>query len=103
MTSRFYYIVCSIKESNDLSIMSIDKLQSSLLIHEQRMQDQKEEEHALNIINSKKTGGRYEYRTKGKERVRGGLEEGVEKRVGNHITKPNMNALVEIEMLTMQN
>ena len=58
MTLKFNYVVCSIEESNDLSIMTIDELQSSLLVHEQRMQGQKEEEHALNIINSEKSGGR---------------------------------------------
>ena len=37
MTLKFNYVVCSIEESNDLSTMTIDELQSSLLIHEQRM------------------------------------------------------------------
>ena len=41
MTSKFNYVVCSIEESNDSSTMSIDELQSSLLVHEQRMQGQK--------------------------------------------------------------
>ena len=73
MTSKFNYVVCSIEESNDPSIMSIDELQSSLLVHEQMMQGQKEEEHALNITNSnlEKTGRRYENRSDGRERFRG--------------------------------
>lgn len=37
MTSRFDYVVCSIEESNNLDILTIDELQSSLLVHEQRM------------------------------------------------------------------
>jgi len=37
MTSKFNYVVCSIEESNNLDTMTIDELQSSLLIHEQRM------------------------------------------------------------------
>lgn len=37
MTSRFNYVVCSIEESNDVTALSIDELQSSLLVHEQRM------------------------------------------------------------------
>lgn len=75
MTSKFNYVVCSIEESNDSSTMSIDELQSSLLVHEQRMQGQKEEEQALNITNSEKMGRRIEYRTEGKERFRGGFRE----------------------------
>jgi len=37
MVSKFDYVVCSIEESNNLDTMTIDKLQSSLLVHEQRM------------------------------------------------------------------
>jgi hypothetical protein len=37
MTSRFNYIVCSIEESNDDTTLTIDELQRSLLVHEQRM------------------------------------------------------------------
>jgi len=35
MTKKFNYVVCSIEESKDTNIMSIDELQSSLLVHEQ--------------------------------------------------------------------
>ncbi|XP_021830061.1 uncharacterized protein LOC110770270 [Prunus avium] len=58
MTLKFNYVVCLIEESNDLSTMTIDELQSSLLVHEQRMQGHKEEEHALNITNAEKNEGR---------------------------------------------
>ncbi|RVW93398.1 hypothetical protein CK203_035133 [Vitis vinifera] len=37
MTPRFNYVVCSIEESNNVDTMTIDELQSSLLVHEQRM------------------------------------------------------------------
>jgi hypothetical protein len=37
MTRKFDYVVCSIEESNDIDSVSIDELQSSLLVHEQRM------------------------------------------------------------------
>lgn len=49
VTSKFNYVVCSIEESKDTSILSIDELQSSLLVHEQRMNKDSvvEEAHAL--------------------------------------------------------
>ena len=37
MTTRFDYVVCSIEESNNVITMTIDQLQSSLMVHEQRM------------------------------------------------------------------
>jgi len=37
MTSRFDYVMCSIEESNNLDELTVDELQSSLLVHEQRM------------------------------------------------------------------
>jgi hypothetical protein len=37
MTSKFNYVVCSIEESNDVTTLTIDEVQSSLLVHEQRM------------------------------------------------------------------
>ncbi|CAL2258075.1 unnamed protein product [Prunus armeniaca] len=47
MTSKYDYVVCSIEESNDLDILSIDELQSSLLVHEQRMSRHVVDEQAL--------------------------------------------------------
>lgn len=66
MTPRFNYVVCSIEESNDLTTMSIDELQSSLLVHEQRMRGHLEEEHALKISSN-------EHRFEGRGRARGGF------------------------------
>lgn len=37
LTSKFNYVVCSIEESNNLSILTIDELHGSFLVHEQRM------------------------------------------------------------------
>lgn len=37
MTPKFNYVACSIEESNKLTTMSINELQNSLLVHEQRM------------------------------------------------------------------
>ncbi|RVW63624.1 Retrovirus-related Pol polyprotein from transposon TNT 1-94 [Vitis vinifera] len=47
MTSRFDYVVCSVEESNDLDTLTIDELQSSLLVHEQRMNGHGRDEQAL--------------------------------------------------------
>lgn len=34
MTMKFDYVVCSIEESKDIDVLSLDELQSSLLVHE---------------------------------------------------------------------
>jgi RNase H-fold protein (predicted Holliday junction resolvase) len=47
LTSRFNFVVCSIEESNDVTAMTVDELQSSVLVHEQRMKHQKKEEQVL--------------------------------------------------------
>ncbi|CAL8163878.1 unnamed protein product [Prunus armeniaca] len=47
MISKFDYVVCSIEESNDIDSLSTDELQSSLLVHEQRMNSHAVEELAL--------------------------------------------------------
>ncbi|CAL8169006.1 unnamed protein product [Prunus armeniaca] len=49
MTRKFDYVVCSIEESNDIDSLSIDVLQSSLLVHEQRMTSYVMEEQALKV------------------------------------------------------
>ena len=58
MTPKFDYVVCSIKESKDIDTLTIDELQSSLLVHEQRMSSHEEEEHALKITHGDQSGGR---------------------------------------------
>ena len=50
MTPKFDYNVCSIEESKDTTILTIDELQSNLLVHEQRMSSHVEEEHALRSL-----------------------------------------------------
>ncbi|MCI20020.1 retrovirus-related Pol polyprotein from transposon TNT 1-94, partial [Trifolium medium] len=59
MTPKFNYVVCSIEESNDVTAMSIDELQSSLLVQEQRLKSQveKEDEQALKITGFGRGGG----------------------------------------------
>ena len=57
MTPKFNYVVCSIEESNDIDTLSIDLLQSSLLVHEQRMSVPMIEEQALKVTFEDRAGG----------------------------------------------
>ncbi|KAH7521724.1 hypothetical protein FEM48_Zijuj07G0063000 [Ziziphus jujuba var. spinosa] len=47
MTVKFNFVVCSIKESKDIDTLSIDELQNSLLLHEQKLSKQDQEEQVL--------------------------------------------------------
>lgn len=47
----------SIEESKDTSMLSIDELQSSLLVHEQRMSNPVHEEHALKVTHGNQYAG----------------------------------------------
>jgi hypothetical protein len=59
-TSEFNYVVCSIEESNDVTTLTIDELQSSLLVHEQIMNgtQEKDDEQALKMTNGGRGYGR---------------------------------------------
>ncbi|MCH80483.1 hypothetical protein A2U01_0001252 [Trifolium medium] len=59
MPSKFNYVGCSIEESNDVTTLSIDELQSSL-VHEQIMKGQQDynEEQALKVSNVGRGRGR---------------------------------------------
>lgn len=57
MSKKFNYVVCSIEKANDVTTLSIDELQSSLMVHEQRMEGPKEEEHALKVSNAGRSQG----------------------------------------------
>jgi hypothetical protein len=75
MTPKFDYVVCAIEESNDVETMSIDELQSSLLVHEQRMNyHTAAEEHALKVTyedHSRGKGrGRNVFKGRGRGRIR---------------------------------
>ncbi|GJR16118.1 retrovirus-related pol polyprotein from transposon TNT 1-94 [Tanacetum coccineum] len=67
LSPKFNYVVCSIKESNNLETMTIDELHGSLLIHEQRMLGQQEEEQVLKVA----TGSNYRGRGRGRGNYRG--------------------------------
>ncbi|XP_049382685.1 uncharacterized protein LOC125847019 [Solanum stenotomum] len=49
MSSKFNYVVCSTEESKETNELSINELQSSLLIHEQKMNRQTSKEQALQL------------------------------------------------------
>lgn len=57
MPSKFNYVAC-IEHSNNVTTFSLDALQSSLIVKEQRMKGKKEEEQALKIMKAGRTGGR---------------------------------------------
>ncbi|KAK3003670.1 hypothetical protein RJ639_018271 [Escallonia herrerae] len=73
LTTKFDYVVCSIEESKDIDALSLDELQSSLLVHEQKMNRSSAiEEQALKTstyIHSSNSRGRG--RGKGRGRGRG--------------------------------
>jgi hypothetical protein len=75
MTQKFNYVVCSIEESNDVTTLSIDELQSSLLVHEQRMQGPKDytDEQALKVSNASRGRGRGASRGRGTNITNSGI------------------------------
>ncbi|KAI3474406.1 hypothetical protein Pfo_029267 [Paulownia fortunei] len=52
MTPKFNFVVCSIEESNDIDELSLDELQSSLLVHEHKLNQQEKDEQALKVSTS---------------------------------------------------
>ncbi|TXG65249.1 hypothetical protein EZV62_006524 [Acer yangbiense] len=63
LSDKFNYIVCSIEESKDIDRLSIDELQSSLVVHEQKFHRHNGEEQALKVT--------FEDRAEGRGRGRG--------------------------------
>lgn len=49
MAEKYNYVVCAIEEANNMETRSIDELQGSLLIHEQKMKMHKEEDQVLKV------------------------------------------------------
>ncbi|XP_015572686.2 uncharacterized protein LOC107260974 [Ricinus communis] len=85
MTPDFNYVVCAIEEAKDTSLLSIDELQSSLLVHEQRMKKKSslEEIQALKISSGEQFGG------KGRGR---GSSRGEGEEAAKHLTDLPLNA-----------
>ncbi|KAL4295748.1 hypothetical protein GQ457_12G010900 [Hibiscus cannabinus] len=71
MTSKFNYVVCSIEEAQDTTDLSIDELQSSLLVHEQKMLNPEEEQAIKVTYGDSSTRGRGHGRYRGRGRRRG--------------------------------
>ncbi|KAI9160606.1 hypothetical protein LWI28_009895 [Acer negundo] len=75
LTDKFNYIVCSIEESKDIDNLSIDELQNSLIVHEQKFHKHDREEQALKVTHEDRSGGRRRgqgsFRGRGRGRVRG--------------------------------
>ncbi|XP_062010136.1 uncharacterized protein LOC133726576 [Rosa rugosa] len=58
LTERFNYIMCTIEESTDIDRLTVDQLQSSLLVHEQKFRKAGGDEQALKVSYEDKIGGR---------------------------------------------
>ncbi|RDX70958.1 hypothetical protein CR513_49745, partial [Mucuna pruriens] len=69
LTARFTYVVVSIEESQDTEAMSIDELQSSLVIHEQKFKRVNQDDEQVLALESNRGRGKGSYR--GCERGRG--------------------------------
>ncbi|KAL5568144.1 hypothetical protein UlMin_024719 [Ulmus minor] len=57
LTAKFNYVVYVIEESKDIDTLSIDELQSSLVVHEQKIVQQDKEEQALQAATHLKGSG----------------------------------------------
>lgn len=71
LTEKFDYVVCSIEESKDIDSLTIDELQSSLIVHEQKFRRHNDEEQALKVTyEGGNSRGRGSYRGRGRGRGR---------------------------------
>ena len=71
LTEKFNYIVCSIEESKDIDQLSVDELQSLLIVHEQKFYKRNGEEQALKVTFEDRVGGRGRGRNAFRGRGRG--------------------------------
>ena len=87
MTPKFNFVVCSIEESNDIDELSIDELQSSLLIHKHKINQQEKEEQALKALienHSTLRGDKGQGRGRSKRRGRGNNDRGNQQQQHQH-------------------
>ncbi|GAU31303.1 hypothetical protein TSUD_315120 [Trifolium subterraneum] len=73
MQPKFNHVVCSIEVSCDVTSLSVEELQSSLIVHEQRMKGQEAhvEEQALKVTSGGRGNGRGRGRNSSRGRGRG--------------------------------
>ncbi|GAU14528.1 hypothetical protein TSUD_250700 [Trifolium subterraneum] len=76
LPAKFNFVVCSIEQLNDVTTLSIDELQSSLIVQEQRLKSQQisHEEQALKAANGGRGSGAS--RGRGRSSSRGGRGRG---------------------------
>ncbi|XP_043809754.1 uncharacterized protein LOC122723070 [Manihot esculenta] len=69
LAEKFNYIVCSIEESKDIDSLSVDALQSSLLVHEQKFRKNGGEEQALKVsYDEKGSRGHFQYKCSSRDK-----------------------------------
>ncbi|XP_050889776.1 uncharacterized protein LOC127095076 [Lathyrus oleraceus] len=73
LTNKWDYIVCSIVETKYIYQLSVDALQSSLLVHEQKFKVSGEDEHDLKVIHEESYGGK----GRGRSTFQGGRGQGI--------------------------
>ncbi|CAA7016056.1 unnamed protein product [Microthlaspi erraticum] len=74
LVEKFTYVVCAIEESNDIKHMTVDGLQSSLMVHEQNLSRHAGEERALKVEGQWNSYGRGRGNSPTRGRGRGGYQ-----------------------------
>ena len=82
MLRKFNFVICSIEESKDLDTLSLDELQNSLMVHEQKSVQQDVEEQALQVTTTSKDSRRRKSKWKGRNSEK--TEEGNREQNGQH-------------------
>ncbi|KAL8106255.1 hypothetical protein AgCh_029879 [Apium graveolens] len=71
LSEKFNYIVCSIEESKDIDVLSVDELQSSLVVHEQKFRRSSNGDEQVLKATVEIERGRNNYRGRGRNSYRG--------------------------------
>lgn len=74
LIENFNFVVCSIEESKDIDLLIVDELQSSLLLHEQKVREKQSEEQVLQVEHGTRYGrgrGRSNFQKGGSIYVKG--------------------------------